>query len=129
MKAKSSMAVLMLAATMVFSCSKDASVLDIFIPNLSNQWVSDRNTNFFFNSDDPDKNKNESTFTGNEQNPDTGDVFQLTGKYKNYDVEFTFTEGPEKGITYTGKFIKNSNPLRMEMKAPGNVKVTITQNL
>ncbi|MDB5126982.1 hypothetical protein [Mucilaginibacter sp.] len=127
MKAKSSMAVFILAAIMLFSCSKDASVLDIFIPNLSNQWVSDRNTNFFFTSDNPDKN--ESTFFGNEQDPGTGDTFQLTGKYKNYDVEFTFTEGPETGVTYTGKFIKNSNPLRMEMKAPGNKKVTITQNL
>jgi hypothetical protein len=128
MKAKLSMTIFILAAIMLFSCSKDASVLDIFIPNLSNQWVSDRNTNFFFNPDDPDK-KNEATFTGSEQNPGTGDVFQLTGKYKNYDVEFTFTEGPETGVTYTGKFIKNSNPLRMEMKAPGNIKVTITQNL
>jgi uncharacterized protein YxeA len=128
MKAKLSMVILILASIMVFSCSKDASVLDIFIPNLSNQWVSDRNTNFFFNPDDPEK-KNEATFTGSEQNPGTGDVFQLTGKYKNYDVEFTFTEGSETGVTYTGKFIKNSNPLRMELKAPGNKKLTITQNL
>lgn len=107
-----------------FGCGKDGSnpILDVFIPNLSNQWVSSRNTNFFFL---PDKDKvNESTFFGNEQD---GASIPFKGSYKNYDINFTFEDGPEKGVKYTGKFIKNSKPLRMEVKGSNGVSLVITK--
>lgn len=107
-----------------FGCGKDGSnpILDVFIPNLSNQWESSRNTTFFFL---PDKNDvNESTFFGNEQ---TGQTNQFLGSFKNYDINFTFQDGPDKGIKYTGKFIKNSSPLQMKVKGSNGVELIITK--
>jgi len=109
----------------VSGCKGDGGdILDIFIPNISNVWKSSRNTRFFFN---PDKSGvNETTFSGSEQNGTTED---LTGKFKNYDVEFTFINGDEEGVKYTGKFIKGSNPLRLEVKGTNNVNLVIIQDL
>ena len=110
----------------LFSCSDSSNpapmVSDIFIPNLSNQWTSSRGTNFFFTADNPGTNK--STFTGSEQDGENNTV--LTGNYENYTVQFTFDVSK---VTYTGKFIKGSSPLRMELKGSDGKSLTITQQL
>lgn len=110
---------------MILSCGKNKSdpIEDLFIPNLSNQWESSRNTNFFFLADKD--NVNESTFLGNEQ---TGATNQFLGSFKNYDIKFTFQDGPDKGVKYTGKFIKNSKPLQMKVKGSNGVELVITKN-
>lgn len=115
-------------ATLLFliaGCSSDNDVVDIFIPNVSNQWESDRNSKFFFNPENTDVN--ESNFIGSEQT--SSDNFEFTGFFKNYDIEFTFTEGAEQGVKYTGRFIKGSNPLRIEVNGTNKNKIKITQVL
>lgn len=115
-------------ATLLFvivSCgSDDNSLVDIFIPNVSNQWTSDRGSRFFFNPDERDVN--ESNFTGSEQSTI---IDEFSGHFKNYDITFTFTEGDEKEVKYTGKFIKGSNPLRIEVTGTNGKKIKITQVL
>ena len=108
---------------MLFSCSdsNDPAPLDIFIPNLSNQWASNRNSNFFFLAETEGVNK--SNFTGNEQDED-GNVAQLTGNFENYNVQFTFDVSK---VTYSGKFIKGSKPLRMELKGSDGKNLVITR--
>jgi hypothetical protein len=100
---------------------------DVFIPNVSNQWLSSRGTTFFFN---PERTGvNESAFDGFEQDTITFENLEFTGKFKNYDIEFTFTSGPDSAIKYTGKFLKGSNPLKMRVTGTNNVTLEITQNL
>lgn len=108
---------------MLFSCSdsNDPAPLDIFIPNLSNQWASNRNSNFFFLAETEGVNK--SNFTGNEQDED-GNVAQLTGNFENYNVQFTFDVSK---VSYSGKFIKGSKPLRMELKGTDGKNLVITR--
>ena len=120
---------LILATLLVslIACSSDDSniIEDLFIPNVSNQWESDRNTTFFFN---PAKtNVNESDFTGSEQG--SNESFELSGHFKNYDITFTFSEGPEDGVKYTGKFIKGSNPLTIKVTGTNGEKIEIKQKL
>jgi len=112
--------------TSLISCSGDGGLLDLFIPNLSNQWESNRETFFFFFADERDVN--ESTLTGSEQNDD-GEIRNFTGRFKDYDIEFTFLEGPEKGVKYTGKFIKDSDPLVIKVTGTNGVKLQIVQRL
>jgi hypothetical protein len=115
-------------ATLLFllvGCGSDDNILaDIFIPNVSNQWTSDRGSRFFFNPDERDVN--ESDFTGSEQN---GNNFEFSGHFKNYDITFTFNEGNEIGVKYTGKFIKGSNPLRIKVTGTNGETIEITQVL
>ena len=110
------------------TCSEDNGMVseEIFIPNISNQWESSRdNSSFFFN---PEKQEvNESTFLGSEQG-DKG-TSEFNGKFKNYDIEFTFSEGEDAEIRYSGKFIKGSNPLRIEVTGTNNVKLVLIQRL
>lgn len=109
---------------MLFSCSdsNDPSPLaDLFVPNLSNQWASSRNSFFFFTADAKGRGTNKSTFTGSEQKGGNDD---LTGSYENYDVQFTFDVSK---VTYKGKFIKGSDPLRMELKGTDGESLTLIQ--
>jgi len=108
------------------SCSGDGGILDLFVPNLSNRWESNRGTFFFFTADERDVN--ESTLTGNEQN-NFGDIHNFTGRFKDYDIEFTFLEGPEKDVKYTGKFIKDSDPLTIKVTGTNGAKLEIVQRL
>ncbi|EOR92921.1 hypothetical protein ADIARSV_4009 [Arcticibacter svalbardensis MN12-7] len=104
----------------------DASIDDLFIPNVSNQWTSDRNSIFFFTTEQ--SNVSESTFTGNEQPQDnSNDVYQLEGSFKNHDIEYTFSSGPETGIKYTGKFIEGAS-LKIKATGSNGKKVEITRN-
>ena len=109
----------------------DSLIEEMFIPNVSNQWTSDRNSRFFFN---PSNTKvNESDFLGSEQTT-IADVngetfFEHSGHFKNYDINFTFTTGEDKGVKYSGKFIKGSNPLRIEVTGTNGKKIVITQVL
>jgi hypothetical protein len=122
-------------ATLLFllvGCGSDDNILaDIFIPNVSNQWTSDRGSRFFFNPDERDVN--ESDFTGSEQTDvedvNGDDFFELSGHFKNYDITFTINGGLEQGVKYTGKFIKGSNPLRIEVTGTNGKKIKITQVL
>ena len=88
-----------------------------FIPNLSNTWQNKAdatNTFFFFPAQ---TNTNMSTFTGNVNPPGGGSQIHIAGSFENENVEFTYTDGPNTGKKYSGKFIKNSNPFRMELKS------------
>jgi hypothetical protein len=104
---------------------------DLFIPDISNQWVSSRTSIFFFNADKT--NVNESTFTGEEEGTRTVDGQEISynddfnGHFKNYDISFTFTEGPDSLVTYSGKFVKGSNPLKMQLKGTNGKTLTITR--
>ncbi len=112
-----------LLSIVLIKCSTD-DVLEVFIPNISNQWESDRNTKFFFVASQDSVSA--SAFTGSEQN-ENFENFDLEGSFNRYDVEFTFVDGPEDGVKYTGQFIKNSNPLRMRVKGTNGVTLNITQ--
>lgn len=114
---------LMASALFYVRCSTD-ELIEVFVPNISNQWESSRNTKFFFVA--AKDSVSESTFTGNEQD-ENFETTDLEGKFKNYDVEFTFTSGPEDGVKYTGKFLKNSNPLQMKVTGTNGQSITITQ--
>ena len=117
------LASLLLLAT---ACSDDDTSIDgLFIPNVSNQWTSDRNSIFFFTTEQ--SNVSESTFTGNEQPLDNDDVYQLEGSFKNHDIEYTFTSGPETGVKYTGKFIEGAS-LKVKATGSNGKKVEITRN-
>lgn len=116
----------LLLTILLTSCSGDGGLLDLFVPNLSNQWESNRGTFFFFTADERDVN--ESTLTGNEQS-NVGDIHNFTGRFKDYDIEFTFLEGPEKNVKYTGKFIKESDPLTIKATGTNGVKLEIVQRL
>lgn len=107
-------------------CGKDGP-LDIFIPNLANAWASDRGTSFLMSA--TTQGVNESTFTGTEQSPSTGNIDDFNGKFKNYDIEFTFTSGTETGKKYIGKFIKGSSPLKIEARRSDDpsIRVNLTQ--
>jgi len=97
----------------------------LFIPNVSNQWVSDRNTTFNFS---PAKTGvNESTFIGFE-NTDL-ESSNLNGQFNNYDLSFKFTSGPETDIVYTGNFVKGSNPLKIKVTGSNGKRIEITQRL
>ena len=117
---------------LIAGCSSDdGGFLDLFIPNISNQWESDRDSKFFFNPENT--GVSESNFIGSEQTANADEngetFFEFTGRFKNYDIEFTFTNGTEKGIKYTGHFIKGSNPLRIEVTGTNKKKVKIVQIL
>jgi len=98
---------------------------DIFIANVSNAWTSNRNSRFLFNADKNDVSQ--SNFNGEEDDVD-GNVNNMNGAFNNYDIHFTFTDGVENGVTYTGKFVKGSNPLKMIVKGTNNITLTITKN-
>lgn len=119
---------IILASLMFLStaCTDDDTTIDgLFIPNVSNQWLSDRNSEFFFTTEKT--NVNESTFIGNEQPLDNDDFYDLEGSFKNHDIEYTFTSGPEAGVKYTGKFIEGAS-LRIKATGSNGKKVEITRN-
>ncbi|MBE7176378.1 MAG: hypothetical protein INR69_08255 [Mucilaginibacter polytrichastri] len=107
------------------ACGRDSGVSpdESFIPDISGGFSSSRSpsTSLFFQ---PEKTGvNTSAFIGLEQ--PAGSAF--SGTFTNYTISFTFSDGPEKGITYSGKFVKNSNPLKMEVKGTNNVSLTLTR--
>jgi len=96
------------------SCSKAA--LD-FIPNLSNTWENTADVTNTFSFFPAATNTNKSTFTGNANPPGGLPQVQFAGSFENEDIEFTYTSGAQNGKSYSGKFIRDSNPLRMELKS------------
>jgi hypothetical protein len=106
---------LLLAGAPACNKSDSGSILDFFIPNLSNNWKDLGRPGFelFFL---PEQTGNESKFNGNENDPGNGQQYQFNGFYKNTYIEFTYTSGPNNGKKFTGAFDKNSNPLRMTVK-------------
>lgn len=104
---------------LMVSCAKDGDTNQTFIPNISNQWTSSRGTNFFFFN--YTQNVNTSAFEGNEQ-PGT---LHFTGSFTNYDINFTFDADPKN--KYTGKFVKDSNPLQINVTDSKGVKLTLTK--
>ena len=103
-------------------CGKDGGIAGLFIPNFSNAWTSSRNTRFEFIPNATDVSKG--TFFGSEES----DFNEFTGTFNNYDIEFTITKGNEVGEHYSGKFIKDSNPLSMKVKGDRNkTELTITK--
>jgi len=110
---------------LVMACGDDEPVDELFIPNISNQWESNRNSFFFFAAE---KNGvNESDFTGSEQKD--GDSFEFVGHFKNYDIEFTFSNGPEEGIKYQGKMVKGSDPLKIKARGANGQQLELVQSL
>ncbi len=109
MKTKSLIAVVIM---LIFTgCGAD-SIADLFIPNISNIWQSNRNSQFFFRDYTPNVNK--SGFTATEEGIESIDT--LAGSFENEKIEFTFSDGADKGIKYKGKFMKDSSPLKMELR-------------
>jgi len=102
-------------------CGKDGGVGGLFIPNFSNLWTSSRGTTFQFLPSSTNVSKGD--FTGDED-----DVNKLQGTFNSYDIEFTFIEGAETGVKYSGQFVKDSEPLTMKVKGTNNVELTITKN-
>ncbi|NEU07721.1 hypothetical protein GZH53_05305 [Flavihumibacter sp. R14] len=92
-----------------------------FIPNFSNLWTSSRATTFQFLPSATNVSKGD--FIGDED-----DVNKFEGTFNSYNVEFTFTEGNEAGVKYSGQFVKDSDPLTMKVKGTNNVELTITKN-
>ena len=120
---------LLLTGLSINSCSPNddggSTINDLFIPDFSNEWLSNRtDVIFFFNPDTT--NVNQGTFGGSEQT-DSGN-FIVSGKFKNYDVQFTFTNGAESGVTYSGKFVKSSTTLEMQLKGTNGKKLNLTKH-
>lgn len=112
------LAIIFLAIT-IPNCSKDSAGVDVFIPNLSNAWEDAANNNFY-NFQNYQPNVNESDFDGFDNNNGA-----FTGHFKNYDIYFTFSEGAEQGVTYSGQILK-SDPSVMNLTGnPGNKKITL----
>ncbi|MEP6926082.1 MAG: hypothetical protein ABI834_00530, partial [Ginsengibacter sp.] len=109
--------------TLSFSCGKKGGSenVDTLIPDLSQSWKNINNTqnddeyNFFPVS----KGVASSSFDGNET-IDFGSVGQNTfsGSFQNSKINFTFTNGPQKGTTYTGKINGNSASATMTLTTP-----------
>jgi hypothetical protein len=97
----------------------------LFIPNVSNQWVSNRNTTFNFSV--AKTGVNESTFVGFE-NTDL-ESSDFSGQFSNYDISFKFKSGPETDILYTGNFVKGSNPLKITATGSNGKRLELTQRL
>jgi hypothetical protein len=106
---------------LLIACKKDGGVF--FIPNFPNDWESNRNSFFQFTPGELDVN--ESTLTGTEFSNEDGTFSDFTGSFKNYDVNFTFLNGKDEGIKYSGKFIKDSSPLQMRVTGDKNGEVLI----
>jgi hypothetical protein len=102
------------------NCNKTSGV-DIFIPNLSNTWLNTANDDVFFFKD-YQENVNESDFNGFDNLNGN-----LTGHFKNYDIHFTFSEGAEQGVTYTGQFLKE-DPSIMKLKDDNGNEITLERN-
>lgn len=100
----------------------------IFIPNIGNDWTSDRRSSLFVITP-ADTGVNESTFEGSETDfvCDTCDG-TFEGSFKNYDVNFTFKSGPDNGVKYSGQFVKDSKPLQMRVTGTNGVSLKITKN-
>ena len=109
------------------ACGADG-LSGIFIPNIGNDWTSDRRQSLFVITP-KDTGVNESTFEGSETDfvCDTCDG-NFTGSFKNYDVNFTFNSGPDKGVKYSGQFVKDSKPLQMRVTGTNGVSLKITKN-
>lgn len=114
---------LLLMVSLAIACGDDSPLDELFIPNIDNAWNSSRNSTFVTSAENRDVN--ESDFTGTETDSN-GDAFDLTGHFKNYDVEFTFTNGPEANVKYTGRFVKGSDPLKMNVTGSNGVSLTLT---
>lgn len=114
---------LVLMVSLAMACGEDSPVDELFIPNIDNAWNSSRNSIFVTSAEK--KDVNESDFTGTETDSN-GDSFDLTGHFKNYDVEFTFTNGPEANVKYSGRFVKGSDPLKMSVTGSNGVSLTLT---
>lgn len=122
MKQKLLQKTLGLVLVLVAACSPD-DALEIFIPNISNLWFSDRNSTFTLSP--AQQNVNEGTFTGVESDDNTGNDYNLSGNFKNYDISFTFSNGPEAGRTYSGQFVKDANPQRMSLRRTDDATKTL----
>ena len=110
----------------LIGCGGAEAIADLFVANLSNDYKSTRNSTFLFSP--KATNVNESDFTGTEQ--DTSNIQKdFAGHFSNYDIHFQFTSGPEKNVTYTGKFIKGSNPTRIVLTGSNNQPLTLTKNV
>ena len=97
----------------------------LFVPNIGNDWTSSRNSLFVITPQDTGVNR--STLEGNESTDSTFDNFH--GSFENYDVQFTFEDGKDAGVTYKGQFVKNSQPLKMVVTGDkNNETLTITKN-
>ena len=112
-------------ALVAAGCSKggDDSLNDVFIPDVSNQWLSSRGTSFVFNADKT--GVNQSTFNGFETSDQDSNNF--SGSFKNYNISFKFSSGTESGVTYSGNFVKGSSPLKMQVKGSNGVSLTLTR--
>ena len=108
----------------ISSCGKDDGGVDVFIPNLSNGFFSQADNNLLFFIRPEKKNVNESDFSGDYTgNNVAGD---LAGHFKNYDISFKITNGDDKDVTYTGKFIKG-DPLKIQLHGTNNKDLTLIQ--
>jgi hypothetical protein len=113
-----------LLVTPVFSSCDGSGLEDIFLPNISNLWQSTRSSTFFFS--DYTDNVSESSFKGKEEDGVIA-ARNFTGKFKNYDVELTYINGPENNVKFTGQFVKGSNPLQMKFTGTNGVNLTLTR--
>ena len=111
----------------LIGCSGNSDMVtpvpDVFIPDVSNTWNSSRSSTFFFTADKTGVNT--SNFVGQESSGAVAD--SLAGSFTNYNINFTFKKGTDAGVTYTGKFVKGSNPLQMQLKGTNGVSLTLTK--
>ena len=110
----------------LIGCGGAEAIADLFVADLSNDYKSTRNSAFVFSP--KATNVNESDFTGTELDA-SGIDKEFTGHFLNYDIHFQFTTGPEKGVTYTGKFIKGSNPTRIVLAGSNSQPLTLTKDV
>jgi hypothetical protein len=68
---------------------------------------------------------NTSTFVGQETSGAVADG--LAGSFTNYNISFTFKKGTDADVTYSGKVVKGSNPLQMQLKGTNGVSLTLTK--
>lgn len=110
----------------LIGCGGADAIPDLYVADLSNDYKSSRGSTFLFSP--KASNVHESDFTGTEQ--DASNVEKdFTGHFSNYDINFQFTSGPEKGVTYTGKFIKGSNPTRIVLTGSNSQPLTLTKDV
>jgi phosphoheptose isomerase len=111
---------------LIVACGGAEAIADLFVANLSNDFTSSRSSSFIFS---PAKTGvNESDFTGQELDASGVDK-EFSGHFLNYDIHFTFTSGPEKDVTYTGKFVKGSDPETIKLTGSNGQPLTLIKHI
>jgi len=115
---------------LVAGCDKSSndlsSLVDLYLPDFSNQWTEvkgpDLNSFFFINSTVTDSSKATGTLEGEEENGT--DNFKLKGTFQSINVKLQYLtnaenggndNGPHAGFSYSGKVDTLAKPILLRL--------------